>query len=250
MKQTPVFIGTSGWYYDHWKDVLYPPGLAKAKRFEIYARVFNSVEINATFYRLPKDSTVDGWFAKAPEGFMFAVKANREITHHRKLRNADEALNRFLHAIMPLKDTLGVVLFQLPPSLKLDESLLRDFLSLLPQSPQCCFEFRHASWECDETYAVLSQAGAGHVVVSKKDYPFVEKHTANIAYYRLHGPEQMCASSYSNEWLDTLGNRIASLSRSGTRTFVFFNNDIGGHAVHNARCLKAFLEKRFNGGEN
>ena len=177
---------------------------------------------------------------------MFAVKANREITHHRKLRNADEALNSFLHAITSLKDKLGIVLFQLPPSLKRDETLLRDFLSLMPQSPQCCFEFRHASWECDETYSVLAQSGAGHVVVSKKGYPFVEKHTAGVAYYRLHGPEQMCASSYSDEWLQTLSDQIASLSRSGTKTFVFFNNDIGGYAVHNARFLKDFLAKRVN----
>ena len=246
MKGAPVFIGTSGWYYDHWKDVLYPPGLAKVKRFEIYAGVFNSVEINATFYRLPNDRTVAGWYAKAPEGFMFAVKANREITHHRKLRNADEALNSFLHAITSLKDKLGIVLFQLPPSLKRDETLLRDFLSLMPQSPQCCFEFRHASWECDETYSVLAQSGAGHVVVSKKGYPFVERHTAGVAYYRLHGPEQMCASSYSDEWLQTLSDQIASLSRSGTKTFVFFNNDIGGYAVHNTRFLKDFLAKRVN----
>ena len=244
MKQAPVFIGTSGWYYDHWKGVLYPPGLAKAKRFEIYAKVFNSVEINATFYRLPYDSTEAGWYAKAPEGFIFAVKANRDITHNHKLRNADEALNRFMHSITSLKNKLGVILFQLPPSLKRDESLLRDFLSLLPPSPQSCFEFRHASWECDETYTVLSQSGAGHVVVSKKDYPFVEKHTASIAYYRLHGPEQMCASSYSDEWLETLGDHIASLSHSGTKTFVFFNNDIAGYAVHNARFLKAFLAER------
>jgi uncharacterized protein YecE (DUF72 family) len=244
MKQASVFIGTSGWYYDHWEGVLYPLGLAKAKRFEFYARDFNSVEINATYYRLPSDSMVAGWYAKAPEGFMYAVKAHKAITHNCKLKNADEALDRFLHAIKPLKDKLGAILFQLPPSLKRDNSLLRDFLNLLPPLPGSCFEFRHASWECDETYSALAQSGAGHVVVSKKDYPFVEEHTAGIAYYRLHGPEQMCASSYSEAWLETLSGRIASLSHSGTPCFAFFNNDIGGHAVRNARSLTAYLAER------
>ena len=244
MKQAPVFIGTSGWYYDHWEGVLYPSGLAKAKRFGIYARGFNSVEINATYYRLPSDSMVAGWYAKAPETFMYAVKANKDITHNHKLKNADEVLGRFLQAIMPLKEKLGAILFQLPPSLKRDNSLLWDFLSLLSPSPQSCFEFRHASWECDETYDALEQAGAGHVIVSKKDYPFVEKHTGSIAYYRLHGPEQMCASPYNDSWLEMLGDHIASLSISGTTSYVFFNNDIGGHAVRNARSLKAFVAER------
>jgi uncharacterized protein YecE (DUF72 family) len=244
MKQAPVFIGTSGWYYDHWEGILYPPGLAKAKRFDIYARDFNSVEINVTYYRLPSESMVVGWYAKAPEGFIYAVKANKDITHNRKLKNADEVLRRFLQAILPLKEKLGAILFQLPPSLKHDNSLLQDFLSLLPPSPQSCFEFRHASWECDETYNALEQASAGHVVVSKKNYPFVEKHTCGIAYYRMHGPEQMCASPYSDSWLEMLSDHIASLSLSGTTSFVFFNNDIGGHAVRNARSLKAFVAER------
>jgi uncharacterized protein YecE (DUF72 family) len=240
-KQAPVFIGTSGWYYDHWENILYPPGLAKAQRFEIYARDFNSVEINATFYRLPSNSMVAGWYAKAPEGFMYVAKAHKVITHNYKLKNSDEALGRFLDTIIPLKEKLGAILFQLPPSLKRDISLLQDFLRILPPLPKSCFEFRHASWECDETYDALEQSGVGHVVVSKKDYPFVEKHTAGIAYYRLHGPEQMCASSYSDAWLAGLGDRLAHLSRRGTPSFTFFNNDIGGHAVYNARSLKDFL---------
>jgi uncharacterized protein YecE (DUF72 family) len=184
---------------------------------------------------------VTGWYARAHEGFVYTVKAYKGITHKRKLRNADEALKRFLHTIMPLKDKLGAVLFQLPPSLKRNDSLLRDFVSQLPPSPHCCFEFRHDSWECDETYDLLEQSGAGHVVVSKKDYPFIEKHTSGIAYYRLHGPEQMCASSYSDSWLETLSDHIAFLSRNSIKGFIFFNNDIGGHAVRNARSLKAFV---------
>jgi uncharacterized protein YecE (DUF72 family) len=244
MKKAAVYIGTSGWYYDHWEGILYPPGLAKAKRFEVYVQDFNSVEINATYYRLPTNSMVAGWYRKAPKGFVYAVKANKEITHNRKLRNVTEALSKFLHIIIPLKDKLGVILFQLPPSLKKDNVLLQEFLDLLPPTVPGCFEFRHPSWECDETYDVLERSGTGHVIVSKKDYPFIERHTADFAYYRLHGPEKMCASSYSDSWLESLSDQLTHLSRQGKTSFIYFNNDIGGHAVFNARILKAFLTEK------
>jgi len=195
VKPAAIYIGTSGWYYNHWEGVLYPPGLAKAKRFGVYSQEFNSVEINATYYRLPTPSVVNGWYSRAPAGFLFSTKAPKEITHIRKLRESAEPLARFLQILVPLKEKLGAILFQLPPSLKKDYFLLQDFLELLPPHPPVCFEFRHPSWGCDEIYEILRQSGAGHVVLSKKDYPFVEEHIAGIAYYRLHGPEQLCASS-------------------------------------------------------
>jgi uncharacterized protein YecE (DUF72 family) len=244
MKYASIFIGTSGWYYDHWENILYPTGLAKSKRFEVYAREFNSVEINATFYRFPSDAMVEGWYNKAPENFIYAVKANRIITHIQKLKNAEDTLDKFISAVSPMRDKLGVLLFQLPPSLKQDIMILEDFLKLLPHSPPTCFEFRHQSWECDETYKVLRKFGAGHVVVSKKHYPFDEVHTTGIAYFRLHGPEQMCASPYSDAWLEGLAERLVALSNDGMKCFIFFNNDIGGHAVYNARSLKSFVYKK------
>lgn len=241
MKPAHVYIGTSGWYYDHWEGVLYPPGLAKTERFNLYSQNFNAVEINATFYRLPSKSMVSGWQAKAPNGFKFVSKVHRAVTHHAKLKNAQNALSRFFKAMSPLNQSLGAFLYQLPPSLERDVPLLQDFLDLLPAEPKSCFEFRHASWENDNIYAVLAQTGAGHVIVSKKDYPFVETHTGGIAYYRLHGPEQMCASSYGNDWMSNLADRLRKLSRDGITSFTFFNNDIGGHAVNNARFLCALL---------
>lgn len=244
MSDSTIYVGTSGWYYDHWEGILYPVGLAKSKRFEVYIQNFNAVEINATYYRLPSTAMAEGWLRKAPEKFRYAVKAHKDITHRHRLKNANESLQRFLQAISPLKEKLGVILFQLPPSLKKDSDLLKDFLILLPPSPATCFEFRHSSWECDETYEILHQEGKGHVVVSKKDYPFIEQHTADFAYYRLHGPEQFCASSYSDEWLSLLSNRLLLLAEKGITSYVFFNNDIGGHAVHNARRLHEFLKNR------
>jgi len=236
-----VYVGTSGWFYDHWEGVLYPRGLPKSRRLEVYAAHFNAVEVNATFYRLPRTSTVEGWRKKAPEGFVFVAKANQEITHRRRLRKAEEPLKRFLEAIEPLGGLLANVLFQLPPSLRKDIALLEDFLVLLPDHPRASFEFRHPSWECDEVFEVLRKVGASHVVVSRSGYPFAEAHTSDIAYFRCHGPGQMFASSYSEEWLAGLAGKIAALARQGTTVFTFFNNDVAGHAVRNADTLKAHL---------
>jgi len=237
----PVYVGTSGWYYDHWEGVLYPRGLPKGRRFEVYAAHFNAVEVNATFYRLPRASMVEGWRKKAPEGFVFVAKANQEITHHRRLRGAEDALERFLASVKPLGELLANVLFQLPPSLHKDIGLLEDFLGLLPREPRASFEFRHPSWECDGVFEVLRRAGVSHVVVSRSGYPFAEVHTSDIAYFRCHGPGRMFASSYSDAWLAGLAEKIAALAREGITTFTFFNNDVGGHAVRNADTLKAHL---------
>lgn len=237
----PVYVGTSGWYYDHWEGVLYPRGLSKGRRFEVYAAHFNAVEVNATFYRLPRASTVEGWRQKAPEGFVFVAKANREITHRRRLRDAAEPLERFLAVLEPLGGLLASVLFQLPPSLHRDMALLKDFLALLPEQPRGSFEFRHPSWECEGVFEALRQAGASHVVVSRSGYPFAEAHTGEVAYFRCHGPGRMFASSYTDQWLAGLAGRIATLARAGVTSLTFFNNDVGGHAVRNADTLKAHL---------
>jgi uncharacterized protein YecE (DUF72 family) len=241
-RRAAAYVGTSGWYYDHWEGVLYPPKLPKAKRFDIYAQRFNTVEINATYYRLPSAAMVEGWYRKAPAGFVYVAKASKEITHKSKLRDVQEPVERFLEAVGGLKEKLGNVLFQLPPSLRSDPALLRDFTALLPRSHRYSIEFRNETWECDETYDILRQAGVGHVVVGKKDYPFAEHHTCDIAYYRLHGPERMCASPYDDAWLEKLAQRIERLAREGVASYTFFNNDIGGHAVRNAETLARMLQ--------
>ena len=177
MDTVPIYIGTSGWYYDHWENILYPPGLPKGKRFDTYIQEFITVEINATFYRIPSDSMVNGWYSKAPPDFIFSVKANKLITHNRKLKNTTEILNSFLNSISLLKEKLGIILFQLPPSLKQDLSLLEDFLNQLSPTLKYCIEFRHASWEHDKSYEILEKSNVGHVVVSRKGYPYTETHT-------------------------------------------------------------------------
>jgi len=240
-KTGEIYVGTSGWYYDHWQGVLYPPGLPKAERLEVYAARYNAVEINATFYRLPSARMVAAWRRKAPPGFLYVAKASRQITHTRKLRSAAEPLERLLDVLGGLGEKLGNVLFQLPPSLRLDLALLEGFLGLLPAGPGFSVEFRHPSWECDEAFEVLARAGVSHVVVGRRGYPFAEVHTGDTAYYRLHGPAEVCASSYSEAWLARLASRLATLAEGGMRCFAFFNNDVGGHAVRNADSLNRHL---------
>jgi uncharacterized protein YecE (DUF72 family) len=233
-----IRIGTSGWYYDHWEAVLYPPKLPKAKRFAAYAEHFDTVEVNATFYRLPSASMAEGWHRQAPPGFLFVAKASKRITHNHKLADAAEPLAQFLRAVEPLGEKLAVVLFQLPPSLHQDLARLEDFLALLPPAPRAAFEFRHPSWESDATFDLLRRHRAIHCVVSSPDYPFAEAHTADIAYYRMHGTDRRYASSYSDEWLADLARKLVALARGGTTCFAFFNNDAEGHAVRNADTLR------------
>jgi len=236
-----IYIGTSGWYYDHWEEVLYPPGTPKSERFLIYQQKFNTVEINATFYRIPFPNVVKGWYRKASADFKFVAKANRQITHRKKLVDATPALEKFLNSIAELQEKLANILFQLPPSLKFDEQLLENFLMTLPKDYRYSFEFRHTSWEREETYQLLREYNISYCTISRKSYPFNEIVTSDIVYYRLHGPEAMFASSYSDEWLFELAQKI--VSHKNKTIFAFFNNDVGGHAVRNAERLKEYVRQ-------
>jgi len=240
-----IYIGTSGWYYDHWENVLYPPNTPKSDRFLIYQKQFNAVEINATFYRIPFQNVVKGWYRKSPPDFKFVAKANRQITHKNKLVETDQYIEKFISAISKLEDKLANILFQLPPSLRYDLNLLENFLATLSQSYRYSFEFRNASWERDETYDLLQQYKMTYCIVNRKNYPFNEVITSDTVYYRLHGPEAICASPYSDQWLFELAQKITPLDKT---VFVFFNNDIGGHAVRNAERLKEFVEKLMKNG--
>jgi len=235
-----IYIGTSGWYYDHWENILYPPGTPKPERFLIYQQKFNAVEINATFYRIPFANVVKGWYKRSSPDFKFVAKANRQITHKSKLIDTAKFMEKFISSISNLQEKLVNILFQLPPSVKYDLNRLEDFLAGLPPGFHYSFEFRNASWERDETYEILKRYKVTYCIVSRKNYPYNEVMTSDIAYYRLHGPEAICASSYSDEWLFKLEKKITSLDKTA---LVFFNNDIGGHAVRNSLRLKEFVDE-------
>ncbi|WP_457606433.1 DUF72 domain-containing protein [Nitratifractor sp.] len=236
-------IGTSGFYYEHWRGVLYPEGLAKSRWFEYYASQFSTVEMNSTFYHLPKAKTVEHWDEKSPEDFLFSFKAPRGITHYRKLREVEHELYLFLHLLKPLRQKIAAVLFQLPPSLHCDPELLADFLRLLPVGWRFVLEFRHESWYCEEIYETLRHYG---VAICWHDYGRREVPTvltAEFGYIRLHGPTGHYRGSYDDRTLELWAERIGEMLARHRSVFVYFNNDMEGNAVRDARRLEAMVKQ-------
>lgn len=164
-----INVGCSGWVYKHWRGLLYPEGLPQKRWFERYAEEFDTVEINASFYRLPLASTFDGWREKAPEGFCYALKVNRFITHLKKLVDVEQALNEFVALARRMEHRLGPLLYQLPPSLRLDLDRLEAFLKLIPGDLANVFEFRNKDWYVPELYELLDRYGASFCTSCPRD---------------------------------------------------------------------------------
>ncbi len=235
--QGSIWIGTSGWAYKHWARSFYPEEVRKADELSFYASQFPTVEINATFYRLPTKSMVRGWREKAPDGFLFAVKGNRYITHMKKLREVDDALEKYLDRITPLHDRLGPVLWQLPPSLHKDAERLETFLRKLPKHYRHAVEFRHPSWIGDETFALLKKYRAAHVWLSSQAMPMNFTVTADFIYLRFHGLENGAAHDYSRAELEPWADQLVAQARAGKSAFAYFNNDWNSRAPLNAKML-------------
>lgn len=236
-----IRIGTSGWTYSHWKGLFYPAGLSPRRWLEHYASEFDTVEVNATFYRMLPESTFAGWHRRTPEGFLFALKASRPITHLRKLHNCEQELASLLARAGLLADRLGPLLFQLPPRWPLDLSRLRDFLALLPNRYRFAFEFRDASWLADPVYDLLRRHHAALVRVSAPHFPDAEVLTADFAYLRMHGDQKTYSSKYSQATLERWAQQIAEWASAGRDVYVYFNNDLHGYAVEDARALRALV---------
>ena len=236
-----IRIGTSGWHYDHWKELFYPPDLPKNKWFEHYAQHFDTVEINNTFYHLPKEVSLQRWHKQAPKNFLYAVKANRYITHIKRLKDTSEEVKRFFDRIGLLKSRLGPVLYQLPPSLYQDLDLLESFIRLLPEKRIAVFEFRHNSWFSEDTFKLLNKFGAGFCVhdLSGKETPRIV--TADIIYVRFHGPTGKYEGDYSKSMLQSWARWLKEHTKEAHSIYAYFNNDIGGHAINNAKTLRGQL---------
>ena len=235
------YIGTSGWMYRHWRGIFYPPDLPPARWFEFYASRLDTVEVNNTFYRLPEASTFAAWREQAPEGFVYAIKASRYITHLKKLKEPAGPLERFLTRARELGEHLGPLLYQLPPNWQQDLGRLAAFLQLLPGDLYHVFEFRHPSWFSEETFALLDRHGAGHCIMDLAGLPSPLRVTGRLAYVRFHGPNRAYEGSYSDEELAAWANRIAGFLARGLPTYVYFNNDAHGYAVQNAFRLREFV---------
>jgi uncharacterized protein YecE (DUF72 family) len=183
-----IWVGTSGFQYPEWKGTFYPETLSTAKMLPFYAAHFSTTEINYSFYRIPSEKTLTNWAAATPLQFRFAMKAPQEITHVRKLRDCGEVLERFCGVLKCLGGKLGPVLFQLPPFLRSDPALLKDFLSMLPAGLHSAFEFRHASWFNNETFAALKSKNMALCIADSEKLTTPITMTADFGYFRLRNP--------------------------------------------------------------
>jgi len=238
-----VHIGTSGWSYNHWQDVLYPPGTPPAHRLDIYIRHFRTVELNASFYRWPKDATFTGWRSRLPEGFLLSVKASRGLTHARRLAAPEGWIERIIAAWHLLGSRRGVVLFQLAPGHERDDSRLDHLLSLVPDWMRVAVEFRHPSWHDEAVFDLLAPYQAAYCVMSGAGLPCIVRATAPFVYLRLHGPDQhhLYGGSYGEPDLRWWADRIGEWDGDGRDVFAYFNNDGEGNAVRNAERLRALV---------
>ncbi len=236
-----AYIGTSGFYYEHWKGAFYPPELPKKSYLSYYMEHFDTVEMNSTFYHLPRAKTIQHWLEIAREGFFYSLKAYRGITHYKRLQNVQEDLLLFLHLIKPLKSHLGVLLFQLPPSLHKDIERLASFLHLLPRGYRYAIEFRHNSWYCDEIYELLRRYDVAFCIhdYQKKPTPIID--TAHFVYIRFHGTNGRYVGSYSDETLQLWSQKIDAFLHHGKSVYVYFNNDFNADAVRDAMRLRSLL---------
>ena len=236
-----VHVGCSGWVYKHWRRTFYPEGLPQRRWFERYAEEFDTVEINNSFYRLPKPETFTKWHDQAPSGFRYAVKASRFITHMKKLKDCEEAVTGFIDLARGLRRFLGPILYQLPPNLHKDLPRLEAFLELLPGSVEHVFEFRHESWYADDILALLDRHGVGFVVHDLKGLRSPRWASGPVAYVRFHGSGGRYSGRYSDDALLDWSDWILKQSRQGRSVWCYFNNDIHGHAIEDARTLKSMI---------
>lgn len=243
-----IYVGTSGFNYKHWKDgVFYPTGLAQSKWLEFYTRKFNSVELNVSFYRLPKLSTFEKWKSGVPVDFKFAVKGSRYITHIKRLNDVEESLKMFSERIAGLGNKASVVLWQFGANFKIDVLRLKVFCNLLNRDKvlrgiRHAFEFRSASWFTDSVYRELRKNNFSLVVADSKRWPKAEVLTADFVYLRFHGGV-LFTSNYPRKELESWADKVKSWI--GERDlYAYFNNDALGYAPKNAITFKALLRSK------
>ena len=239
-----LHIGTSGWHYAHWKGPFYPRGLADEELLAWYAESFQTAEINNSFYRLPTAETFAAWRETVPEGFIFAVKASRFITHMKKLKDPAEPLGTFLGRASILGEKLGPILFQLPPRWKRNAGRLRSFLEELPGEYRYAFEFRDESWFDPEIYKPLAEHGAAFCIFELAGALSPREVTADFAYIRLHGPGDAYQGEYGRKGLAPWAEAIAAWTRQGKDVFCYFDNDQSGFAPRDARRLQEMMTRK------
>jgi uncharacterized protein YecE (DUF72 family) len=268
----PVRIGCSGWNYQSWRETFYPPRVPARRWLEHYATQFDTVEVNATFYRLASPSAVDGWVHHTPPEFVFAVKSSRYLTHMKRLRDMDRGVGRFYESIAPLAESpkLGPVLWQLPPRLRFDADRVTAFLELLPHTTtgaaelagrhderldgraltradaerplRHAIEVRHESFRDPAFAALLREHDVALVLAdSAGTWPVFDEVTSGFVYVRLHGQDELYAGGYTPEALDGWARRARAWRDAGLDVYVYFDNDAKVHAPYDAIALAARL---------
>jgi uncharacterized protein YecE (DUF72 family) len=237
----PVRIGCSGWMYKHWRGLFYPRGLPVKRWFDHYRQHFDTVEINNSFYRLPSPETFAAWRDQAPPGFCYAVKANRYLTQAQKLLDCEEPVARMMASVAALRPALGPLLYQLPPRFTCNPGRLARFLAVLPEDQQHVFEFRDPSWYCDAVFELLARHRAGLCVHDMPGSASPRRATGPIAYLRLHGAGGEYVGRYDEATLAGWRDWICGEALQGRSGWVYFNNDIHGHAIEDALALRRLV---------
>jgi uncharacterized protein YecE (DUF72 family) len=241
MNEAQLRIGTSGWHYQGWRGDFYPASLPPAKMLSWYARHFDTVEINNTFYRLPTEEALLNWKKLAPPGFLFAVKGSRYITHMKRLTDPEKSVELFFSRVELLGNTLGPILFQLPPKWKANAERLAEFLQVLPRRHKYIIEFRDESWYVPQIYDLLRRHRVALCIHDLHGVQSPTEITTDFTYVRFHGTTGKYQGNYSTEMLEDWAKKIQTWQHQLSNIYVYFNNDVGGHAVRNALSLATML---------
>lgn len=244
-----IRIGTSGWQYSDWNKRFYPVGIKNEDKLPYFSEFFSTVEINSTFYHMPRATSVQHWYEEVPKGFVFAIKMNRYITHTKRLlpdKDMDDAVAEFYDHIHHLHERLGIILVQLPPSMTVDLARLSHFVDQTAEAAQrhkmefrLAIEFRHESWLIPEVFAYLRSVHVATVINdSPKRWPATKEITSDIAYIRFHGSKYLYRSSYTHKELQAWATFIQEQCIGCKQVFAYFNNDRAAAAVDNALELK------------
>jgi len=235
-----LYCGACGWNYRHWEGIFYPEELKSKGWLAHYATVFGTVEINNSFYRLPERKTFEAWRGQTPDGFVFAVKASRYLTHIKKLADPEEPLQRLLSHSDGLGEKRGPVLFQFPPNWHIDLPRLEAFLKMLPAGLRAVFEFRNDTWHTEELWSLLERYGAAYCMMDSPGLPLHVRQTADFSYCRMHSGGEATHGNYTKKALTVWANRITDSLAKGD-FYIYFNNDIHGYALHNALALRKMV---------
>jgi uncharacterized protein YecE (DUF72 family) len=238
-----VRIGCSGWTYKHWAGAFYPAEVRVKDRLAWYATRFATAEINASFYGLPRETTVQSWTSQVPEGFCFAWKVSRFISHNKKLKDCKASVDLVFGRMSGLGDKQGPALVQLPPSLARDDARLAAFADWLPKDRRIAIEFRHPSWYEPAVLELLEAQGLALCISDHADAPSPSVATADFVYLRLHGPGGRYAGRYRRRELAAWSTRVKAWAADGRDVYVYFDNDIGAAAPADAAALAKLVAR-------